>query len=48
MVCIHPPQPQEGPFHPSHTAEYVAQRILERIASEEAEIFAHECMKSLG
>ena len=36
-----------GPPSPPDTAEYVAQRILERIETGEAEIFAHEWMKKL-
>jgi short-subunit dehydrogenase len=34
-----------GPFSPPDSAEYVAQKILEGIQNEEAEIFAHDWMK---
>jgi hypothetical protein len=34
----------DGPFRAGDTAEYVAQRILDAIESEEAEIFAHAWM----
>jgi hypothetical protein len=36
--------PGNPPF-PADTAEYVAQRILEGIVTEEAEIFAHDWME---
>jgi len=38
---------QEAPF-PADTAEFVAQKILEGIGTEEAEIFPHEWMKKLA
>lgn len=38
---------KQDPFHPPDTAEYVAEKILEGIQSEEAEIFAHEWMTSI-
>jgi len=34
-----------GPFHPPDSAEYIAQKILDGIQSEDAEIFAHDWMK---
>ncbi len=34
-----------GPFNPPDSAEYIAQKILDGIQNEEAEIFAHEWMK---
>jgi len=34
-----------GPFHPPDTAKYIAEKILDGIKSEVAEIFAHEWMK---
>jgi short-subunit dehydrogenase len=37
---------EDGPFKPD-TAEYVAQRILDGIKSEEAEIYAHDWMKKI-
>jgi short-subunit dehydrogenase len=35
----------DGPFQPPDSAEYIAQKILDGIQSEEAEIFAHDWMK---
>ncbi len=37
----------DGPPFPPDTAEYVAEKILEGVASGEAEIFAHDWMKGL-
>jgi len=37
----------DGPFHPPDSAEYIAQKILDGIKSEDAEIFAHDWMKNL-
>lgn len=40
-------QEATGPF-PADTAEYVAQKILDGIESEEAEIFAHDWMRKMA
>jgi short-subunit dehydrogenase len=40
-------QEASGPF-PADSAEHVAQKILEGIESEEAEIFAHDWMKKMA
>ncbi len=40
-------QEDDGPFHPPDSAQYIAQKILDGIKSEEAEIFAHDWMKNL-
>lgn len=36
-----------GPFHPADSATYIAQKILDGIKSEDAEIFAHDWMKKI-
>ncbi len=38
---------EHAPFYPPDTAEYIAEKILEGINSEEAQIFAHEWMSSI-
>jgi short-subunit dehydrogenase len=38
---------ERGPLRPPDTAEYIAEKILEGIENNEAEIFAHDWMKNL-
>jgi short-subunit dehydrogenase len=38
---------ERGPLRPPDTAEYIAEKILEGIENNEAEIFAHDWMKKL-
>ena len=44
---IHDEAPEDGDKFTPDTPEYIAQRIVEGIEAEEAEIFAHEWMKNL-
>jgi short-subunit dehydrogenase len=38
---------ERGPLRPPDTAEYIAEKILEGLEKNEAEIFAHDWMKNL-
>jgi short-subunit dehydrogenase len=38
---------ERSPLRPPDTAEYIAEKILEGIENNEAEIFAHDWMKNL-
>jgi short-subunit dehydrogenase len=39
---------EDGDFRSPDTAEYIAQKILDGIENEEAEIYAHDWMKNMG
>jgi short-subunit dehydrogenase len=42
------PEWEGEPFHPPDSAEHVAEKIVEVIKSGDAEVFAHDWMKTMG